>query len=494
MGDLRYHRALQRVYEAPNKARAIAELDDDEVVQALAALSREEARRDPYVANVLATEAMNRMRRARTVARNLVEGVIHVDAQNRILEANPAALRLLGCATGALRGEDATDTVRARDMHGQRLPRELCPLQLPLHTREHAEGEAQFERCDGALIPISYTSAPVIHDDELVGAVTAFRDLRERRRALEREAFLARTGAELGATLDDAETMRNIVQLAVPTIADWATLHLLQSDGTLAPIAVAHEDPAKLQSAREYQARNARHIDDDSPLARVVRTGEPLALYRIHDDVVRAGTRDEAEFERIKQLGLRSALVVPLTARGRILGALGLVRTQSGREYDESDLEFALDVARRAALAADNAILHRQAREGEARMRAILQIMPEAVVIATRSGIEFVNDEACEVLGASPDQLRAIPMGDPRWEFEDWNGAPAASPAKLVLETGRAEYDVELSLVNARTRERRYVLASYVPVPREAGEPDALVITFTDKTRERDRGERRPER
>jgi len=174
--------------------------------------------------------------------------------------------------------------------------------------------------------------------------------------ALRRLAFLAGASEELAGTLDIETTLARVARLAVPEVADYCMVHLLQ-DGELACVAVEHVDAERRAQAVALQQRWPERLEGQA-VGRVVRTGEPLLLPEL---LGLSGSATPSEQERmvaLEAIGLRSVVVAPLTARGRTLGALTLLTAQSGRTYGPADLVFVQDLARRAALAVDNARLH----------------------------------------------------------------------------------------------------------------------------------------
>ena len=173
-------------------------------------------------------------------------------------------------------------------------------------------------------------------------------------------AFLARASAELAGTLDIETTLGNLARLTVPEVADWCVVHLLQ-DEQLACVAVAHVDPGKRDLAVVAQERWPATLDDPG-VGHVVRTGEAMLVPSV--EAARQQSREAGVVEDpdrqalLEQLGLHSVLIVPLTARGRTLGAMTFVSDGSGRVYGSAELAFAEDLARRAAVAVDNARLY----------------------------------------------------------------------------------------------------------------------------------------
>ena len=130
-------------------------------------------------------------------------------------------------------------------------------------------------------------------------------------------AFLARASQLLSDTLDYETTLRQIVQLAVPSLADWCTLDLLEPDGSVRRLAVAHVDPAKVELAHELYRRAPYTTSSPGGLAHVLRTGQPEMVSQIDQELIRASIHDPELLAIILSLGLRSSIVVPLIARGR---------------------------------------------------------------------------------------------------------------------------------------------------------------------------------
>ena len=181
--------------------------------------------------------------------------------------------------------------------------------------------------------------------------------------------FLAEAGQMLARSLDWEETLVQVARLAVPALADWCIVDVLEEDGvTIKQVAVAAADPQKEDVLYEMRTLYAPTLDSPQPAAITLRTGEPAVFLDFDPDSLAATTRDEHHFELMTQLDPRSAIAVPLVARARTIGALTLAWSESGRRYGESEIALATELARRAALAVDNAILF--SREREARARA----------------------------------------------------------------------------------------------------------------------------
>ena len=145
----------------------------------------------------------------------------------------------------------------------------------------------------------------------------------------------------------------------MPQLADWCAVDILEPDGSLKLLAIAHPESSKVEWAREF--RRAFPIDMTAPtgLPRVIRTGKS-EMYPSIDSALLEASLDEEQLEVIRELQLSSVMLLPLRARGRTLGTISFVFAESGRSYGEADLVLAEDLASRAALALDNARLYRE--------------------------------------------------------------------------------------------------------------------------------------
>jgi PAS domain S-box-containing protein len=185
----------------------------------------------------------------------------------------------------------------------------------------------------------------------------------EREALLRRLAFLAQAGVTLATSLDYQETLEHLLQLAVPFLADWCAVDILQPDGTVRRRAVVHVDSQRTALAWELERRYPLDVQSSAGLAQVLRSGQPLLTEDVPESSLVETARDAEHLRLLRELGMRSSLLLPLVARGRVMGCLSLVYAESGRRYAETDLRFAEDLARRAALALDAATLYREAQE-----------------------------------------------------------------------------------------------------------------------------------
>jgi signal transduction histidine kinase len=192
--------------------------------------------------------------------------------------------------------------------------------------------------------------------------------------AARRFRFLAEAGTLLSSSLDFTETLATLARLCVQEMADWAVVYLLDSEGRVRRLEVAHRDPEMAELVREIRDDP---IDPEGPhpVLEVLRTGEPVLAARVGDEGLRAVAQDSRHLELLRKLGVASFMLVPLVARDRALGALALVSANPERAFDDEDLAYASDLALRAALALDNARLFHEARAADEAKSHLLAVI-----------------------------------------------------------------------------------------------------------------------
>ena len=236
-----------------------------------------------------------------------------------------------------------------------------------------------------------------------VGTCTDIDDSLHDGQARENQRFLAEAGQLLSSSLRYDQTIRRVADLAVPRIADWCAVDLIDVDGELRALAIAHVDPAKVSLVRQLLDEYPDDPEEPTGSLQVVRSGEPILASEIPEEALLAIARDERHKELLAGLELRSYMCVPLRAGDRILGALALASSTPARQFGPEDLVFAETLAASASAAIENARLYREAD----RFRLILDSVVEAIVVfdPVSHVIDEVNLGARELLGRSRDEL-----------------------------------------------------------------------------------------
>src|SRR6476660_6426963 len=283
---------------------------------------------------------------------------------DRLIYANRAALDRIGLETvQQLREADPQELMGGWETTGEhgepivlgdlpsvRVLRGEQPEPLLLRAVDRESGEERW-----SLLK----TTPVRDVDGTVeAAVTIIEDVTESRRAAMRMEFLTRAADVLASSLDYQQTLRNVAGLAVPQLADWCAVDLFTEEGAREPVAIAHIDPAKIRTAERLRAFEPKVLNPDQGLGLVLRTGESQLYTDIPDELLVAAAIDDEHLSLLREVGMRSVLIVPLSIRDRTIGALTMVSAESGRTFDSSDVEFAGQIAARAALAVESARLY----------------------------------------------------------------------------------------------------------------------------------------
>ncbi|MDZ8054712.1 MAG: PAS domain S-box protein [Aulosira sp. ZfuVER01] len=206
-------------------------------------------------------------------------------------------------------------------------------------------------------------------------------DVTERERLEHGQRFLAEASAVLASSLDYQTTLERVAHLAVPELADWCTVHIVKEDNSIEQIAVAHVDPAKLEWAHKIRQKYPLDPNASQGAALTLRTGQPQLYSYIPDDLLVQAARDSEHLEILRQVGFKSAMIVPLKNQEHILGVISFISAESGNSYDQINLQLAEELAHRASLAIDNAQLYQLAQRDRAKAEAANRIKDEFLAV-----------------------------------------------------------------------------------------------------------------
>jgi PAS domain S-box-containing protein len=239
-------------------------------------------------------------------------------------------------------------------------------------------------------------------------------------------------GAILASSLDLGTTMGQVARLTVPRLADLCVIDLRDEDGTIRDVAVACEQRELAHELERLRAAYPLDPGGGHPVAQVLRSGEPVLLPEMTSSLLSSFAQGSKHAEFMIDHGYRSAVVAPLLARERTLGALSVLRLGGGAAYGQDDLQLVCELARRAALAIDNARLYSEMRSVERRLEAILVNLAEAITVVDEHGqTVFANQAAADLLHvADPEQLMSSQPG-------------SIMPRFLVLDEQGRELDLE---------------------------------------------------
>ncbi|HYD35220.1 MAG TPA: PAS domain S-box protein [Vitreimonas sp.] len=298
-------------------------------------------------------EAEAKLQHQANLLENVSDAIIATDLDYNITSWNTAAEKLYGWKAEEAIGENA---------------REIIPTTFITHApeafRSHVykagswQGEVIQRRRDGVPIDI-LASVSLVRDStkKVVGMVTVNRDMTEIKQTEEALRFLADATGVLASSLDYETNLRQVAELAVPTIADWCIVHLLEGDGSLSVSALSHSDPDKVKWAWKLSEKYPPDPESSSSIITVIKTGKPDLISTVTPEMIKLAARSKEHYNIIKKLGMRSYLCVPMKAENKVYGAITLVAAESGYKFSHFDLSIAEELAGRAALAIVNARL-----------------------------------------------------------------------------------------------------------------------------------------
>ncbi|MGZ4619511.1 MAG: SpoIIE family protein phosphatase [Frankiaceae bacterium] len=266
------------------------------------------------------------------------------------------------------------------------MPEDRATICLPLAVGDRPLGVISLSFADARVPDEPEMEFLAALADTSAQALDRLAALDEAGRSADQLAFLADASVELAGSVDFTRTLNNVARLVVPRLADWCVVHVVDGDG-YRPVAVAHVDPAKVAWARRLGDRYLVDPQAPSGVPQVVATGRSELYPDIGGDLLVARARDEEHLRLLRELGVRSAVIVPLTGTTGTFGALTMIAAESGRRFAEDDRRLAEDLARRAAFAVETAEAFRAqsgrlaavSRVAEAAQRAILAPAPARV-------------------------------------------------------------------------------------------------------------------
>jgi PAS domain S-box-containing protein len=318
--------------------------------------------------------AQDSLAQLREVIAQLPLGVAITDTEHRVILRNEELERVWGrpVAVGDDHRRSGTET-------------DGWPLERAIETGEVTVGERRELEADDEVRTLEISAAPVRDDDgTIVSAVAVVADVTRRSRSEEQLRFLARANELLVTSLDWERTLAAIAQLAVPALAGYLVIDLLDEEDELHWVVAVHADPEKTELVRELRGRYPPTLPTH-PIQVALRTGEAQLLPDLQAETA-AMAHDTKHARAIRRIANTSGLVAPLIARGRTLGAISLGTIEGQPRFDESDLAMATELARRISLALDNARLFSAAQE-RAHAAEALEYVDDGVILVDEAGV-----------------------------------------------------------------------------------------------------------
>jgi PAS domain S-box-containing protein len=375
------------------------------------------------VANVLAAavgrlNVERELRSSRDQLAAIVESIdegITVRGATRLIFANDEAARLTGFAS-AQELVDASDEILARfemfDEDGVPIKPEDLPGRRAMDGEQHPEAVVGFRVKDTAETRWSIVRGVAVREPsgDVASVISIFRDITEERWAAQARDYMSDAVAVLTSTLETAETAQRLADLSVPRLADYCTVSMLQDDGTIKLVALAHVNPERIQLIRRLeQMIPPNDINSPSGIGRVIREGI-VERGEVTPEVIDALPLPGEVVRLLHQLELRTYVTVPLMGRHKPIGGLSLAMAESGRRIGDREQALAAELGARAGVALENARLFQAADARRAELDAVLSALAEAVLVFDGDGeLRMSNGAASRTFGGSlPSTIDAL--------------------------------------------------------------------------------------
>jgi PAS domain S-box-containing protein len=347
-----------------------------------------------------------------TLCELAADAIVIVDDDFRIVDFNNGASVIFGYSAAEVVGAPLSILLppHARDQHEQYMRRFAMSGEA---TREMgARGQISGIRKNGEEFPAEASISKIVQNGRTL--FTAWlRDVSVHRRAEDAQGFLASVGEALATSLDYQETLAHVTRLAVPLLGDACILDIYV-DGGAREVTVADVDPAAEDLTRVMRRRYPP-LFESHPLSEVRTTGRPLLLPELDEAAIARMTVNEEHRHMVERLRWRSATFVPLFARQHALGVLTCV--SRSRQLDEDDLALAVELARRAALAIDNALLYARAQQATRARDEVLGVVSHDL----RNPLATISMCAGALLDPTPPPLDGVrAMGEAIRHSAEW--------------------------------------------------------------------------
>ncbi len=358
--------------------------------------------------------------RLEAILANLAEAITVVDAHGQTVFANHAAVALLGFDSTAEVLSAPPGSIAARFVMLDEQGRELSLDEMP--SRRLFEGETpepllvrSIVRATGEERWLVVRSSPVLDpdSDRIAYAVNVLENITGVKRTQLNESFMAEASRVLASSMDYEATLQRIAQLAVPQIADWCAVDVITEQGSLERVAIHHSDPEMLAIAAQINRNYGPQLEEATGVAGIIRSGRARLFTDFDSEALARHARDDEHLRLLSAIGASSAIIAPLAAPARTLGAITLVSSESARTLTQNDLDLAVRLGRRAGTAVESARLYSERSRIAKTLEAAL--LPES--LPQIPGVELAASyrAAGELNDVGGDFYDVLELGEDRW-------------------------------------------------------------------------------
>ncbi|MCC5656845.1 PAS domain S-box protein [Nostoc sp. XA010] len=340
----------------------------------------------------------------RLMAENSTDIISRHTVDGTLLYISPACYTVLGYQPEELVGNHSRELVHPDDLaeiaRNYPVNADLPDIYTITHRARHKDGNYIWLEATIRAIRDRQTK-------EILEMQASSRDITERKHVEVEQRFLADASEILAASLDYETTLASLARLVVPEIADWCLVDIICNNQSVRRVAATHADPKKQELVEQLQ-NYPPDLTRKEGIAEVIRTGKSQITHFISDEQMQAVSRNASHLKILQKLNPTSGISVPLIVRGRVLGAMTLV-SSSGRRYHTKSLMLSEELARRAAVAVDNARLYTETQESQqaalraasrtARLQGITAALSECLTPAQVA--EVMVEQGMAALGAS---------------------------------------------------------------------------------------------
>ncbi len=338
------------------------------------------------------------------LSENIADAVISTDSVFQIMSWNKGAEELYGWKADEVIDRNLLEilpTAFQKEKYG------IQKMQTELENVGSWRGEVVQQTRDGHVLTV-LASVVALYDDNkrYLGAVTANHDITERKKLEELLQLKAEISRLLSSSVDYEATLKSVAKICVPQFADWCSVEFLQEDNTVKMLTIVHEDVKKMKYAKELRVKNPIDMSLNVGLPTVLKYGKSEFYPQV---------KDEEHLKFIKKDRYTSLIIAPIVAHERTIGAIQFATAESKRRFTKSDFQTAEQIASRAGLAVENAILYDEVKKERARLDNLVSNVPGVVweewenpdVAIQR--IDYVSGYVEKMLGYSVDEWLATP-------------------------------------------------------------------------------------